>query len=305
MNIKNGSLAVALLGLALVVADVGAQNAPPPAAPAAPAGRGQGRGRGRGPATFPAQQREPADPAVAARGKALYEMHCQTCHAPDLRGATGGPNLLRSQAVLSDHEGELLEPVVHGSLPNMKAIDLSADDVKTLAVYIHDVVRTARNQGAPPAEGVPVTTVLVGDAAAGKAYFAAKCATCHSVTGDLQNIGNRMPDAKALQNFWVSGGVVGGSGGRGRRGGGGGPPDKRTPTATVTLPGGTTLQGTLVTIDDFLVALEMPDGTLRTIRRDANTKVDVKDPLDAHRSLWSSLADKDMHDVTAYLATVK
>ena len=153
MKVKSGPLAVLFMGLALVVADVGAQNAPPPAAaPAAPAGRGQGRGRGRGPATFPAQQREPADPAVAARGKALYEMHCQTCHAADLRGATG-PNLLRSQSVLSDHEGELIEPVVHGSLPNMKAIDLSAEDVKTLA-DLHSRRRADRPQpGRPAARG--------------------------------------------------------------------------------------------------------------------------------------------------------
>jgi cytochrome c oxidase cbb3-type subunit III len=304
MKVTSGPLAVLFVGLALVVADVGAQNAPPPAAaPAAPAGRGQGRGRGRGPATFPAQQREPADPAVASRGKALYEMHCQTCHAADLRGATG-PNLLRSQSVLSDHEGELIEPVVHGSLPNMKAIDLSAEDVKTLAIYIHDVVRTARNQGAPPREGVPVETTLVGDAAAGKAYFAAKCATCHSVTGDLQNIGNRMPDAKALQNFWVSGGTVGGSSGRGR-GGRGAAGDPRTPKATITLPSGGRVEGALVNIDDFVVTVAQQDGTLLTIHRDARTKVDVTDPMDAHRALWTVLTDKDMHDVTAYLATVK
>jgi cytochrome c oxidase cbb3-type subunit 3 len=233
----------------------------------------------------------------------LYEANCQSCHAADLRGASG-PNLLRSQSVLSDKEGELLTPIIHGSLPNMKAIDMSADDIKALAIYIHDIVRTARTQGAPPSEGVPVESVLVGDAAAGKAYFDAKCSGCHSTTGDLQNIGNRLPDAKALQNFWVSGGVVGGTAGRGRRGGGGAP-DKRTPTVTVTPASGAPIQGPLVNIDDFTVTVAMPDGTLRTIRRDERTKVDVKDPLDAHRALWPTLGDKDMHDVTAYLVTVK
>jgi cytochrome c oxidase cbb3-type subunit III len=302
MQVKNGFLAAALIGLSAVVAHVSAQGAPPaPVAP--PAGRAQAQGRRGAPPTFPAQQRPAADPAVAARGKSLYEMHCQSCHAADLRGATA-PNLLRSQSVLSDKEGELLEPIVHGSLPNMKAINLSADEVKTLAIYIHDVVRTARTQGAPPTEGVPVRSALVGNAAAGKAYFDSKCGACHSLTGDLQNIGNRFPDPKALQNFWVSGGVVGGAGGRGRRGGGGAP-DPRTPTVTVTRPASATVQGALVNIDDFSVIVALPNGTLQTIRRDAGTKVDVKDPLDAHRALWSELADKDMHDVTAYLVTVK
>jgi cytochrome c oxidase cbb3-type subunit 3 len=308
MHVKNGFLAVAFLGLGLLVAQVSAQNPPagqaPPAGPPAGRGRAGGGGRGRGPATFPAQQRPAADPAVAARGKALYEANCQSCHAADLRGATG-PNLLRSQAVLSDQAGELIAPIVGGSLPNMRAISMSADDVKTLAIYIHDVVRTARNQGAPPTEGVPVESILVGDAAAGKAYFDGKCSTCHSVTGDLQNIGNRFPDAKGLQNFWVSGGSVGGTGGGRGRGGRGAAADDRTPTATITLANGSKVEGPLVNIDDFTVTVSQADGTLKTVTRDKNTKVDVKDPMDAHRKLWASLGDKDMHDVTAYLVTVK
>src|SRR5262249_6342033 len=154
-------------------------------------------------------------------------------HAADLRGATG-PNLLRAQAVLSDQTGELMAPIIRGSLPNMKAIQMSDDDIKAVAVYIHDIVRTARGQGAPPNAGVPVTNYVVGDAAAGKTYFDAKWGSCHSVTGDLQGIGGRMPDARALQNLWVSGGAVGGTGRRGARGAAG--PDPRTPTVTVTLP---------------------------------------------------------------------
>src|SRR5688572_13334337 len=119
MYVKNVFLAGALFGLTLVVAGVSAQNPPPAPAPAAPAGRGQAAPpqppRGRGPATFPAQQRPPADPAVAARGKTIYEGYCQMCHAADLRGAAG-PNLLRSAAVLNDKEGELIAPVIRGSL---------------------------------------------------------------------------------------------------------------------------------------------------------------------------------------------
>ena len=97
MQVRNAVLVAAFPGLTLVVAHVAAQGAPPaPAPPAGGGGRAQGqapaRQGGRGPATFPAQQRAPGDPAVVARGKALYEMNCQSCHAADLRGATG-PNL--------------------------------------------------------------------------------------------------------------------------------------------------------------------------------------------------------------------
>jgi cytochrome c oxidase cbb3-type subunit 3 len=300
MRAKNGLMAAAFLGLTVVVG-VAAQDAPPPP-PAQPAAGG-GQGRGRSLATFPAQQRPPGDPAIVARGKTLYEMNCQVCHGADLRGATG-PNLLRSQVVLSDLSGELIEPVVHGSLASMKAIDLTAADVRTLAVYIHDIVRTARGQGAPPGPGVPVTNIVVGDAAAGRTYFQSKCAGCHSVTGDLQGLGARMPDAKTLQNLWVSGGSVGGGGGR--RGGVAGAADPRTPTVTVTQPSGERVEGKLLKIDDFIVTLALADGTLRTFNREGDRpKVDVKDPLTPHRALWSVMSDKDVHDVTAYLVTLK
>jgi len=300
MHLRNGLLGATFLGLTIVVG-VSAQDAPAPQAPATPpAGGGQGRGRSL--ATFPAQQRPPGDPAVVARGKALYEMNCQSCHAADLRGATG-PNLLRAQSVLSDKEGELIEPIVKGSLPNMKAIALSADDMKAVAVYIHDIVRTARGQGAPPNAGVPVTNFVVGDAAAGKTYYEAKCASCHSITGDLQGIGGRMPDARTLQNLWVSGGSVGGGGGRRGRGAGA---DPRTPIVTVTQANGEKVEGPLVKIDDFIVTLSRPDGTLQTFSRKGNVpKVDIKDPLAPHRALWSVMSDKDVHDVTAYLVTIK
>src|SRR5215204_6182997 len=91
-----------------------APQTPPPQPPATatpqppapdPAGRGQGRGRGRGPATFPAQQRSPGDPALIERGRGLYTVNCTACHGADLRGGQlGGPNLLRSLVVLNDQK---------------------------------------------------------------------------------------------------------------------------------------------------------------------------------------------------------
>ena len=106
-------------------------------AQAPPQGRGGGAGRqgGNPNATFPAQQRPPADPALVARGQGLYGVHCRACHGVDLRGGDiGGPNLLRSQLALNDLEGELMGPIITQGkqtpgLPSMPAIPLSADDV--------------------------------------------------------------------------------------------------------------------------------------------------------------------------------
>jgi cytochrome c oxidase cbb3-type subunit III len=180
---------------------------------------GQGRG---GVASFPAQQRDPADSAVVARGRAIYDTECRRCHGADLRGGEqGGSNLLRAPVVLNDREGELIQPVLQGSHKDrLQAAGLSADDVKTLAAYIHSVLALAPGQGAPPPPAKPhELKVLVGDAAAGERFFAAKCASCHSVTGDLLGIGARDLGPAQLQNLWVAGGR-GGGGGRGGRGAG-------------------------------------------------------------------------------------
>ena len=138
----------------------------------------------------------------------------------------------------------------------------------------------------------------------GQAYFEAKCASCHSATGDLQGIATRIADPKTLQNTWVAGG--GGRGGRGGRGGAAGESSARTVTVTVTLPSGERTEGRLVRIDDFLVTVGLADGTLRTFRRDGDVpKVEVHDPMQGHRDLLAVYTDKDMHDVTAYLVTLK
>jgi cytochrome c oxidase cbb3-type subunit 3 len=95
---------IAAAAAALVVSTLAAQA--PPAQTPPPQ-------RGRGGDSFPAQQRPPGDPAVIARGKALYGVNCTFCHGPDLRGGQlNGPNLLRSPVVLSDQNGELIIPIV-------------------------------------------------------------------------------------------------------------------------------------------------------------------------------------------------
>jgi len=285
-----------------------AQGPPqPPQTPPDPGGRGQGRG-GRGVAVFPAQQRPPGDPVTIERGKTLYGIHCTACHGADTRGGDlGGPNLLRSQLVLNDQNGELILPIVRGSREDkgMPALSLNDEDVKAIAEFIHSVAAAARGQGAPPL-AAPPPDVLVGDATAGRAYFAAKCSACHSATGDLQGIASKTLDTKTLQNLWVSGGV-GGRGG-GRQGGGmpGGMPPASAPVVTVTLAPREKIEGRLVRIDDFIVTLAQPDGTVRSFRRDGDRpSVEMRDPLAGHKALLPVLTDKDMHDVTAFLATLK
>jgi cytochrome c oxidase cbb3-type subunit 3 len=134
--------------------------------------------------------------------------------------------------------------------------------------------------------------VIVGDAKAGAAYFAAKCSGCHAPDGDLRGLASRVPDARALQNLWVAGG------GRGR--------GAKPVTATVTERSGQKTEGRLVRYDDFTVTLELSGGVLRTFRREGDVpRLDISDPLSEHRALLPAYTNKDMHDVTAYLVTLK
>jgi cytochrome c oxidase cbb3-type subunit 3 len=252
----------------------------------------------------PGQKRPPSDPAQIARGKTLFDINCRGCHGADLRGGDmGGPNLLRSQAALGDLNGELIVPIIHGSRQKMgmPAIELSDPDANAVAAYVRSVIQTIQGQGAPPSAGKEVPSILIGNASEGKAYFETKCSRCHSATGDLSKIAARITDPKRLQNTWLAGGnpeeedEPEGTGS-----------SARTVTASVTLPSGETVEGKLARVDEFLITIVLQDGSHKTFRRTGDTpKVEIHDPLEVHRDLLSEYSDRDIHDVTAYLVTLK
>ena len=264
--------------------------------PGGPGGRAGGRRGG-----FTQFTRPLAPQDVLARGKGLYETNCASCHASDLRGTEKGTRLLRSLTSLNDKHGELIGQAVAEHNPK---IVLVQNDTVAVAEYIHGVLATTGGQGSPPGRN-PVglkLDVLVGDAKAGERYFDRVCARCHSSAGDLKGLALKYPDARALQNAWVAGAAAANPFG-GRGGGGAGNP------VTVTMADGSKLEGKLVRKDDFLVILTLPDGTRRSVaRHDGVPKVEVTDPNEAHKKMVLALDDpenKNMHDVTAYLATLK
>jgi len=266
---------------------------------AAPAGGRQGGGGRRG--GFTQFTRELAPQDVLVRGKGLYEANCASCHASDLRGGPNGTNLLRSGTALSDRHGELVGAAV---LKHDPPLTLASTDTIAIAEYIHSIHATMSGQGSPPGRnptGIELN-VLVGDAQAGQRLFTTFCSNCHSVTGDLKGIGSKFPEARALQNAWIAGSSSPfGGGGRGVVGAGN--------AVIVTMADGSKLEGTLVRKDDFIVILMLPDGTRKAIARSNGVpKVDVKDPKAAHKRMVLELDDpqnRRMHDVTAYLWTIK
>jgi mono/diheme cytochrome c family protein len=246
-------------------------------------------------AQYPA--RPPVDPGILERGKALYSVHCAFCHGSDARGGDGGgPNLLRSQLVLSDRNGELIGNVVRDGRPatGMPPIALTTQQISDIADFIHSF----SVGGDDEARRVPAT-VVVGSATAGATAFQARCSGCHSPTGDLKAIGAKFAVARELQDYWlvpVSG--------RGRAAGVGA--HLRPVTASVTLPSGERSEGRLLRIDDFTVTIVPADGVPRSFgRRGAQPKVEISDPVKPHRELLPRYTDKEIQDITAYLVTLK
>ena len=272
-------------------------NTQPPAGGRGAASAGSQQQRRTG---FTQYTRPLASEDVRARGKALYETNCATaCHAADLRGSANGTNLLRSENTLQDKKGERVAAAIAKHNPT---INLPPDDSLAIAEYIHGIQATMGGQGSPPGRN-PVGLkyeVLVGDAKAGAVYFDKACANCHSAVGDMKGIATKYPDPKTLQNAWVAG--RGGGGGFGGRGGGGN-------LAVVTMPDGSKIEGSLVRQTDWLIVLTLADGSHKVIPRDNDVpKVEVKDPNEAHKKMVLALDDpenKNLHDVTAYLATLK
>lgn len=268
------------------------------------AGRGgaAGAARGRSPDGFSQFIRPLASQDVLLRGKSLYDGNCASCHAADLRGVlNSGSNLLRSGIAMEDLHGELIGPELAKHNP---PLNIAGNDAVAVSEYIHSILATMGSQGSPPGRN-PVglqLNVLVGDAQAGKTYFDAHCSSCHSVSGDLKGIGSKYDDPRALQNAWVSGSAGAGGFGGGRGGGGAGG------QVTVTTPNGQKTEGKLVRQDDFDVVMTLADGTRRTIPIANGVSVDVADPQAAHKKMVLEMDDpenKNMHDVTAYLATLK
>ena len=240
--------------------------------------------------------RDPEDPTQVERGKVLYGLSCQACHGSDLRGGDmGGPNLLRSQVALSDRHGELIAPIIHGArqAQGMPNIGLNNADALAAAAYVRSVVGTIKGQGMPPGE-LKALNIVVGDPHRGQAYFDKNCASCHSSSSEISHIATKYAEPKTLQARWLAGG---------RSTALDAPGNKTTVTVTTA---GQTVTGGLIHIDDFLVSLHLPDGTEQSWKRSgAVPQVVVHDPLQAHRDMLSKYTDNDIHDVTAYLVTLK
>lgn len=230
------------------------------------------------------------DPAAVERGQKIFAANCSFCHGAKAEGGDTGPDLVRSPLALDDDRGDKIGPVIEQGRPGkgMPAFHLPADQIQDIAAFLRSRQQAAINRNA-----YTILNVVTGNAEKGREYFngAGRCNTCHSPTGDLAGIAKKY-DPVALQSRFLY-------------------PRPRSDAekihreVTVRLASGQSFSGTLEYLDDFDVALRDSSGDYHSFSRDAHVKVEVRDPLAAHAELLKKYTDADMHNLLAYLVTLK
>jgi cytochrome c oxidase cbb3-type subunit 3 len=227
------------------------------------------------------------DKAAAQRGAPLFQQNCAFCHGPQGRGATGS-SLITSDVVLGDDHGEHLLPFLKKGLPEkgMPAFATMSDgELKEIAEFVHLQIEEVANRGA-----YRVLNILVGNAEKGRAYVAAHCMSCHKAE-TFAHIGTKFRSPQQLQRNWIWPANPGDT--------------SLAPTAIVETVDGRAIAGRVTQVSDFRITLVDHEGKTRAIDRTPGVKVQVEDPLAPHQQLIMTLANDDMHNVTAYLDTLK
>ncbi|MBV9155494.1 MAG: c-type cytochrome [Acidobacteriaceae bacterium] len=230
-------------------------------------------------------RQQQANAASTSAGKTLFQQNCGFCHGPDARGASG-PDLIRSTLVSHDENGKLIGPVVRSGRPEkgMPAFPFSDAQILQIADFLHSEAKIASTIASRVPTEYPLEKLLVGNADAGKAFFASNCVQCHSPIGDLAHVASKYKPIDLQSRIAF--------------------PSGRAPTVTVTDSAGRKFTGDQAYSDEFVISLRDRNGWIQSWNRN---RVDVKvnDPLAAHVKLLTIYTDKNVHDLFAYLETLK
>lgn len=224
-------------------------------------------------------------PEIVQRGKRLYSATCAFCHGANATGGETGPSLVRSVLVLHDKgTGSAIGPILLAGRPDkgMPKFSLTPDQIQDIAGFL-----LSRQNAAADRRTYHVEFALSGDVARGKQFFVSHCAACHSPVDTFKNLVQTKEPAQVQDLFLMPRGV------------------KRQ--ATVTISSGESFTGELVQLDDFLVTIRDKSGLARSwsLEDSRRVKVEVTDPLQGHRDLLPKYSDQDIHDILAYLETLK
>jgi cytochrome c oxidase cbb3-type subunit III len=228
-----------------------------------------------------------APPAVVERGKSLFGQNCAFCHGREGGGGESGPDLMHSDLVASDVRGNKIGAVVLNGRPatGMPAFKLSPQEISELAAFLH--AQKIKSDSRPGGRrGVDVRDLQTGNVESGKQYFngAGTCSTCHSPTGDLAGVARRLRGLELEKRMLY--------------------PHNAPATVTVTLPSGQTVSGKLSYKDEFTIGLTDDAGWYQSWPA-SQVKYTVHSPAEAHVELLGKYTDDDVHNLMAYLQTLR
>jgi cytochrome c oxidase cbb3-type subunit III len=231
-------------------------------------------------------QSEAKDAEAVQRGRKQFEQACGFCHGADATGGRG-PDLIRSPLVAHDQKGELIGEVIRSGRPDkgMPPLPASNEQIADIAAFLHARAQEAIQSSGVPSD-YPVEKLLTGNLQAGKAFFegAGGCKSCHSATGDLAGLGGKYSSIELEARMLY--------------------PAGKKKSAVVTLSSGEQVRGPLVHYDDFMVSVRDESGWYRSFSRN-KVKMEIQDPLEAHRKLLEKLTQADVHDLFTYVYSLK
>jgi cytochrome c oxidase cbb3-type subunit 3 len=224
-------------------------------------------------------------------GEPKYISQCGFCHGRDASGGEGGSDLTRSKLVAEDNRGDRIGPVVRAGRPDegMPAFTVTDADLIAMVAFIHDQKTKSEALGGGR-RSVEEMDLTAGNAEAGRRYFdgVGGCAGCHSATGDLKGVATKYQGLALLQRMLYPSGR----------------PAPARPKVTVSLASGQTVAGPLASEDEFTIVILDPAGARQTYKK-TDVKFKIDDPMSAHFDLLGKYTDDDMHNVFAYLDTMK
>jgi mono/diheme cytochrome c family protein len=224
---------------------------------------------------------------LSAAGGALFQQNCAFCHGRDAQGGETGPDLTQSRLVRADRTGDEIAKVIHEGRPDnkMPAFNFSTQEIHSIIAFIH--ARQAEAVARPGGRrGVSIADLQTGNVATGKRYFdgVGGCTKCHSPRGDLAGIASRFEGLELEERMLY-------------------PRDAKS-RVTVTTRSGETITGLLAYRDEFTVALRDGNGVYRSWAA-SHIRYTVDAPVEAHVDLFSKYTDDDIHNLMAYLQTLR
>ncbi len=220
-------------------------------------------------------------------GGSLFLQNCAFCHGKDAGGGESGPDLTRSKLVTGDKNGESIGAVLRNGRQEkgMPRFGLPDPEIMSLVAFVHSQQDAAMSQTGTR-KGVEESDLQTGNAAAGKQYFegAGGCTTCHSATGDLAGVASRYSGLKLEQQMLY-------------------PADVKSKVVVKTSTG-QTFAGELEYQDEFTIGMRDSFGVYHSWLAAAIT-YKVETPADAHVTALAKYTDTDIHNVFAYMQTLK